>query len=81
MIQIKSRSAASIAAASTSGVPNFNRCPPPPTKRVVVKDDKIELLEKVYFVQSKATLLKKSFDVLDESDFKSGVRWFACFWV
>ena len=41
-------------------------CPPPKPKLVAVTNQRIELLEKIYFVQSKADLLERSHNVLLE---------------
>lgn len=40
--------------------------PPPPPSRVVVKDNKVEISEKIQFEVNKATILPQSFSLMDE---------------
>lgn len=40
--------------------------PPPPPPRVVVKDNKVEIGEKIQFEVAKATILPQSFSLMDE---------------
>jgi len=40
--------------------------PPPPPPRVVVKDNKVEITEKIQFEVAKATILPQSFSLMDE---------------
>jgi OOP family OmpA-OmpF porin len=40
--------------------------PPPPPPRVVVKDNKVEITEKIQFEVNKATILPQSFSLMDE---------------
>jgi OOP family OmpA-OmpF porin len=40
--------------------------PPPPPPRVVVKDNKVEISEKIQFEVNKATILPASFSLMDE---------------
>ncbi|HZZ83601.1 MAG TPA: OmpA family protein [Anaeromyxobacteraceae bacterium] len=45
----------------------YTIAPPPPPARVQVKENKIELAEKVYFDSGKSTIKKQSYGLLDEA--------------
>jgi len=49
-----------------NGIVDDDGCPELEGQRVIVTKKKIEILEKVYFATGKATILPKSFPVLDE---------------